>query len=49
MKGKEPKLVLDERPRDSNVVNLMERLRASLDAAGGKSKARAKKRGRHAA
>jgi DNA end-binding protein Ku len=49
MKGKEAKLVLDERPRDSNVVNLMERLRASLDAAGGKSKARAKKRGRHAA
>jgi DNA end-binding protein Ku len=57
MKGKEAKLVLDERPRDSNVVNLMERLRASLEAAGGKSKARgrgkeparAKKRGRHAA
>jgi DNA end-binding protein Ku len=40
MKGKEAKLVLDERPRDTNVVNLMERLRASLEAAGGKSKAR---------
>jgi DNA end-binding protein Ku len=61
MKGKEAKLVSDERRRDSNVVDLMERLRASLDAAGGKMKAsrsarqakpaRAKKRGggRHAA
>ena len=58
MKGKEARLVSDERPRDSNVVDLMERLRASLDAAGGKSggrgatagKARAKRRGgRHAA
>jgi DNA end-binding protein Ku len=47
MKGKEARLVSDERPRDSNVVDLMERLRASLDAAGGKSKARgrARKRG----
>jgi DNA end-binding protein Ku len=46
MKGKEAKLVGDERPRDSNVVNLMERLRASLEAAGGKGKARAGKRGK---
>ena len=51
MKGKQARLVSDERPRDSNVVDLMARLRASLDAAGGKSKARrgpkttAKKRG----
>ena len=30
MKGKEAKLVTDERPRDSNVIDLMERLRASL-------------------
>jgi DNA end-binding protein Ku len=40
MKGKEARLVSDERPRSSNVVDLMERLRASLDAAGGKAKAR---------
>jgi DNA end-binding protein Ku len=40
MKGKEAKLVLDERPRDTNVVNLMERLRASLEQAGGKTKPR---------
>ena len=40
MKGKEARLVSDKRPRDSNVVDLMERLRASLDAAGGKTKAR---------
>lgn len=52
MKGKEARLVSDKRPRDSNVVDLMERLRASLDAAGSTTKARgrAKKRGgRHAA
>jgi DNA end-binding protein Ku len=50
MKGKEARLVSDERPRDSNVVDLMERLRASLDAAGGKAttRKRAKKRGRAA-
>jgi DNA end-binding protein Ku len=42
MKGKEAKLVLDERPRDTNVVNLMERLRASLEQAGGKAKPRAR-------
>ena len=32
MKGKEARLVSDKRPRDSNVVDVMERLRASLDA-----------------
>ena len=34
MKGKEPKLISDERPRDSNVIDLMERLRASLGQSG---------------
>jgi len=34
MKGKEAKLVKDERPRDSNVIDLMERLRASLGQSG---------------
>jgi len=34
MKGKEAKLVTDERPRDSNVIDLMERLRASLGQSG---------------
>jgi len=34
MKGKEAKLVADERPRDSNVVDLMERLRESLGQSG---------------
>ena len=34
MKGKEPKLVSDERPRDSNVIDLMERLRESLGQVG---------------
>jgi DNA end-binding protein Ku len=34
MKGKEPQLVLDERPRDANVIDLMERLRQSLDQGG---------------
>jgi DNA end-binding protein Ku len=38
MKGKEPDLVVDERPRDSNVVDLMERLRQSLDKSGGRAK-----------
>lgn len=36
MKGKEPDLVVDERPRDSNVIDLMERLRQSLDQSGGR-------------
>jgi non-homologous end joining protein Ku len=34
MKGKEAQLVIDERPRDSNVIDLMERLRQSLDKSG---------------
>ncbi len=34
MKGKEAKLVADERPRDSNVIDLMERLRDSLGQSG---------------
>ncbi|MET0984840.1 MAG: Ku protein [Steroidobacteraceae bacterium] len=34
MKGTEAKLVTDERPRDSNVIDLMERLRASLGQSG---------------
>lgn len=38
MKGKEPDLVVDERPRDSNVVDLMERLRQSLDKSGGRAR-----------
>ncbi len=37
MKGKEPDLVVDERPRDSNVIDLMERLRQSLDKSGGRN------------
>jgi DNA end-binding protein Ku len=41
MKGKEPHLVVDERPRDSNVIDLMERLRQSLDqSSGGRRTAR---------
>jgi DNA end-binding protein Ku len=40
MKGKEPDLVVDERPRDSNVVDLMERLRQSLDKSSGRSGAK---------
>jgi DNA end-binding protein Ku len=36
MKGKEPDLVVDERPRDSNVIDLMERLRQSLDRSNGR-------------
>ena len=36
MKGREPKLVLDERPRDAKVIDLMERLRQSLDKSGGR-------------
>jgi DNA end-binding protein Ku len=34
MKGKAPHLVVDERPRDSNVIDLMERLRQSLNQSG---------------
>jgi DNA end-binding protein Ku len=36
MKGKEPDLVVDERLRDSNVIDLMERLKQSLDQSGGR-------------
>ena len=36
LKGKEPDLIVDERPRDSNVVDLMERLRQSLNQSGGR-------------
>jgi DNA end-binding protein Ku len=38
VKGKPADLVSDERPRDSNVVDLMERLRRSLEGAGGRAK-----------
>ena len=34
MKGKEPDLVVEERSRDSNVIDLMERLRQSLGQSG---------------
>ncbi len=40
MKGKKPDLVLDERPRDANVIDLMERLRQSLNQSGGRRSAR---------
>jgi DNA end-binding protein Ku len=51
MKGKEPHLIVDERPRDSNVVDLMERLRQSLDRSNGRrgaagSRERAARNGR---
>ena len=52
MKGKQAKLVGDERPRDAKVVDLMERLRSSLDAArkrgkqSGQSRARRSTRSR---
>ena len=61
MKGKEPDLVVDERPRDSNVIDLMERLRQSLDRSNGRRRstrsktrkspvrARKQRRKRHAA
>jgi DNA end-binding protein Ku len=38
IKGKPVDLVSDERPQDSNVVDLMERLRRSLEGAGGRAK-----------
>jgi DNA end-binding protein Ku len=34
LKGKEPDLVAEERPQDSKVIDLMERLRQSLDQSG---------------
>ena len=40
MKGKEPDLVVEERSRDSNVIDLMERLRQSLNQSGGRRGAR---------
>jgi len=36
MKGKQAHLIPEERPRDANVIDLMERLRQSLDASHGK-------------
>jgi len=36
MKGKKADLVADEPPRDAKVVDLMERLRQSLNASGGR-------------
>jgi DNA end-binding protein Ku len=39
MKGKSADLVSDERPHDSNVVDLMERLRRSLESSRGSSRA----------
>jgi DNA end-binding protein Ku len=53
LKGRKPTLVEDERPRDSNVIDLMERLKRSLEqsrtgsrrtASRPRGKARAKKR-----
>jgi DNA end-binding protein Ku len=41
MKGKEPKLEAVEEPEQAEVVDLMERLRASLQNAGGASKRKA--------
>ena len=38
MKGKRADLVAEEQPRDSNVVDLMERLRRSLETSGGQKK-----------
>jgi DNA end-binding protein Ku len=37
MKGKQAHLVPEEQPRDKKVIDLMERLRQSLDASGGRS------------
>jgi DNA end-binding protein Ku len=44
LKGKEPDLVLDERHRDANVIDLMERLRQSLDRSKGVKRKTAKGR-----
>jgi DNA end-binding protein Ku len=38
LKGKTPDLISDEEPRDSKVVNLMERLRRSLEGADGRTR-----------
>lgn len=45
MKGKEPKFVAAAEPRQAEVVDLMERLRASLEGAGGQRGARKKATG----
>jgi DNA end-binding protein Ku len=42
MKGKQAHVVAEEHPRDAKVVDLMERLRQSLDASSGKKGARRK-------
>jgi DNA end-binding protein Ku len=49
MKGKEARLVTDERPRDSNVIDLMERLRASLQSDNGRTKKTARTKARRPA
>ena len=40
MKGKKADLVAEEPPRDAKVIDLMERLRQSLDASGGRGRKR---------
>lgn len=40
MKGKKADLVVEEPPRDAKVIDLMERLRQSLDASGGRGRRR---------
>ena len=40
MKGKKADLVAEEPPRDAKVIDLMERLRQSLDASGGRGRRR---------
>jgi DNA end-binding protein Ku len=46
LKGRSAKLVTPEPVRDSNVINLMERLRQSLEASSGRSRAGATQQGR---
>ena len=41
MKGKKADLVAEEQPRDAKVIDLMERLRQSLDASGGRGRRQA--------
>ena len=38
VKGRKADLVVDERPRDANVVDLMEKLRQSLESAGSRAR-----------
>jgi DNA end-binding protein Ku len=49
MKGKKADLVAEEQPRDAKVIDLMERLRQSLDASSGRGRQRgaASARGSH--